>query len=232
MEIDLVITNGWVIDPSQQVNGRYDVAVADGKIVGIRETGKHHLTDRVREVLDADGMLVTPGLIDLHTHVYVGETPLGISADQVGVEQGVTTVVDAGSAGAHTFAGFVERAVKPSVTQVLAYLNIAGAGLCEGLSELADLSKLAPAETAALIRENPLIRGIKARMSGSVVKESGIEPLKIAKQAAQLADVPLMVHIGNAPPKLTEILDLLGAGDVVTHAFHGKKAASSMKRAG
>ncbi|WP_126427993.1 amidohydrolase/deacetylase family metallohydrolase [Brevibacillus marinus] len=223
MESDLVITNGWIIDPSQQLAGRYDLTVAAGKITGIHQPGRRDLLRSARQVLDASGKIVTPGLIDLHTHVFVEETPLGIPADQVGVEQGVTTVVDAGSAGARSFARFVETAVQPSATQVLAYLNIAGAGLCEGLSELADIRKLAPGETAELIQSNPLIRGIKARMSGSVVKQSGIQPLLIAKQVAAEVNRPLMVHIGNAPPSLAEILALLEAGDVVTHAFHGKR---------
>lgn len=166
---------------------------------------------------------MTPGLIDLHAHVYPQKTFLGVAADRVGVEQGVTTVVDAGSVGIWAFDAFVEEVVRPAATRVLAYLNISGDGLCTGGGELADMSRLTPKEAAALIREQPILRGIKARMSGSVVKQNGIRPLLVAKEAAREAGVPIMVHIGNAPPELTEILPLLDRGDVVTHCFHGKK---------
>lgn len=176
-----------------------------------------------KETIDAEGYIVTPGLIDLHAHVFPSKSFLGVAADRVGVEQGVTTVVDAGSVGLWSFDAFLEEAVRPSATRVLAFLNISGDGLCTGGGELADMSRLTPREAAALIREQPVLRGIKARMSSSVVKQNGIRPLLVAKEAAREAGVPIMVHIGNAPPKLTEILPLLDRGDIVTHAFHGKK---------
>ncbi|HZG17333.1 MAG TPA: amidohydrolase/deacetylase family metallohydrolase [Candidatus Bathyarchaeia archaeon] len=223
MKVELLLKNGRVIDPSMGLTGMYDIVITNGSITGIFQQGQSPADDQVERVLDVNGCIVIPGLIDLHTHVFEEETTLGIMADRVGVQQGVTTVVDAGSAGAHTFALFLEKSVKPATTQVLAFLNIAGDGLCGGLSELADLSRLAPAESAKIIKRFPLIRGIKVRMSASVVKNSGIQPLKIAKELANEVKLPLMVHIGNAPPALPEILELLEEGDVVTHAFHGKK---------
>ncbi|NTU22114.1 amidohydrolase/deacetylase family metallohydrolase [Brevibacillus sp. HB1.2] len=227
MKVDLLIRNGRVIDPSQNVNGHYDLAIREGRIVGLYEKGKttddQGMNLESKETIDAEGYVVTPGLIDLHAHVFPTKTSLGVVADRVGVEQGVTTVVDAGSVGLWSFDAFLEEAVYPSVTRVLAFLNISGDGLCTGGGELADMSRLTPREAAALIREQPILRGIKARMSGSVVKQNGIHPLLVAKEAAREAGVPMMVHIGNAPPKLTEILPLLDRGDVVTHAFHGKK---------
>jgi dihydroorotase len=221
--IDLLIQGGRVVDPSQSINGRYDIAISGGRIAALAEPGRLPAQlGGARKTLDASGTIVTPGLIDLHAHVFPGRTPLGIEADRVGIEQSVTTLVDAGSAGARTFATFLDEAVKPAGTRVLAFLNIAGEGLCGGLSELADMDRLTPREAVALIREQPLIRGIKARMSASVVRENGIKPLLVAKEAAREAGCPLMVHIGNAPPALSEILRVLDAGDVVTHAFHGK----------
>jgi len=223
MKVDLLLKNGRVIDPSIGLAGMYDIAITNGNISGIFQQGQSPTDDQAERVLDVNGCIVTPGLIDLHTHVFEEETTLGVLADRVGVQQGVTTVVDAGSAGSDTFELFHEKSVKPASTQVLAFLNIAGDGLCRGLSELADLSRLAPGESAKIIKRFPLIRGIKVRMSASVVKNSGIQPLKIAKELANEVNLPLMVHIGNAPPALPEILELLEEGDVVTHAFHGKK---------
>jgi dihydroorotase len=225
--VDLLVRNGLVIDPSQNLNGHYDLAIREGRIVALYEKKKDANVPEgdvdADETVDADGCLVTPGLIDLHAHVFPTRTYLGVEADRVGVEQGVTTLVDAGSTGVWSFDGFLEEAVRPSVTRILAFLNISGDGLCGGGGELADMSRLTPREAAALISEQPILRGIKARMSSSVVKQNGVRPLLVAKEAAREAGVPMMVHIGNAPPQLTEILPLLDRGDVVTHAFHGKK---------
>jgi dihydroorotase len=219
---DVLIKNGTVIDPSQNIYGPRDVGVADGRIVGLFSPEQISGQMDTQQIIDATGCIVTPGWIDLHVHVFEHETELGINADQVGIEQGVTTVVDAGSSGSKTFERFLADSIEPSVTQVLAWLNISEDGLCGGRNELADLRKLRPLETATLVRKYPVIRGIKVRMSRSVVGENGLEPLRIAKALANELDVPVMVHIGNAPPFLGDILDLLTAGDVVTHAFHGK----------
>ncbi|WP_134684065.1 amidohydrolase/deacetylase family metallohydrolase [Brevibacillus migulae] len=223
MKADILVKNGRVIDPSMGLFGMYDLAITKGKIAAVVQQGNLPVDFPAEQVLDVSGCIVTPGLIDLHTHVFEEDTALGIFADRVGVEQGVTTVVDAGSAGAFTFEAFLAKSVKPAITQVLAFLNISGDGLCRGLSELSDLSRLAPVESAELIKHFPEIRGIKVRMSASVVKNSGIEPLKMARKLSDEVNLPLMVHIGNAPPALPVILDLLKEGDVVTHAFHGKK---------
>jgi dihydroorotase len=218
---DLKIKGGTLIDVSTGRKGKYDIYIDDEKIVQVVENGRQ--VYETKEELDATGCLVTPGLIDLHAHVFEGKIGMGVAPDSVGVEQGVTTVVDAGSSGARYFEEFKAKEVETSETQVLAWLNIAGAGLCEGLSELADIVDIDLALSEKVIKENSIIRGIKARMSGSVVKHSGIEPLSLAKSLGEKLGIPLMVHIGNAPPPLPEILERLSKGDVVTHAFHGKR---------
>lgn len=221
MKADLLIHGGTVIDPSRGTSGAFDVAVSGGKIAGVFEPGTVDV--EAGQTLDASGSYVSPGFIDIHTHIYEGVPAMGVAPDRVGIDQGVTTVVDAGSSGAANFDDFVRRNIKPSKSRVYAWLNISAPGLVEGRSELADLTKLDPKEVLAVIERNrDKIIGIKARMSGSVVKTSGIRPLEIAKDTAREAGLPVMVHIGNAPPQLGDVLDLLEAGDVVTHAFHGK----------
>lgn len=218
--LDLLIINGTLFDAFSGISGKYAVGIEAERIAGIYPTGTQ--LPESKAVLDAKGLYVSPGWVDLHTHVYPKETSLGIDPDLVGLRQGVTTVVDAGSAGEKTFAAFAEKVIGAARTEVLAWLNIAGNGLCGGLAELADLTDIDVRRTSALVKNTPCIRGIKVRMSSSVLGASGLVPLYKAKEAAALADCPVMVHIGNGPPDLSEILDLMGSGDIVTHAFHGK----------
>lgn len=218
-KMDLLLVGGHVLDPYTGRDGRYDIGIKGGRVAGLYPGGG--ILPAAAEVIDVDGDYLSPGWIDLHVHVADGAV-IGIDADTVGVRQGVTTIVDAGSTGSRTFPGFVEHVISKAKTRVLAWLNVSRAGLFDGLSELADLSEIDEEETLRLIAENASIRGIKVRMSSSVVKGTDIEGLRRAKTIAAKAEVPVFVHIGNQPPKLTDVLDLLGAGDVVTHIFHGK----------
>lgn len=223
MEFDLIIANGTVIDPANGLNGEYDIGICDGKIASVYPRGK--LCCPIYStipLLDVKGCIVTPGLIDIHAHVFPGRTTLGIDADKVGIKQGVTTLVDAGSSGAANFHDFMEKVIDQSKTRVLAWINIANDGLCSGLSELSDMTKLDISSTAEIIRRYPAIRGIKVRMSSSVLGGSGLKPLILAKQLSRELKIPVMVHVGNGPPALGDILDLLDKGDIVTHIFHGK----------
>ncbi|MGL4523304.1 MAG: amidohydrolase/deacetylase family metallohydrolase, partial [Bacilli bacterium] len=176
------------------------------------------------EVIDVNGQYISPGWIDLHVHVYTDMTELGIEPDKVGVSQGVTTIVDAGSAGVHTFERFYKNNIMCCKTEVLAFLNLSVHGLCSGLSELSNVEDyMSIEECKRLLNCYPSIVGIKTRMSGSVVKKTNVEALKHAKKIANETKLPIMVHIGNSPPKLEHIVTLLGKGDIITHAFHGKK---------
>lgn len=215
----IIIKNGHVIDPQQQIIEKKEIAIQNGIIVAPEKLG-----DTKCKYIDASGCYVSPGFIDIHVHIFTERTELGIDADLIGIKQGVTTVVDAGSAGFSNYDDFKERVVKRSQTEVLSFLNISRKGLTSGLSELANLEDLMTLEEAKVIFDKePSIVGLKARMSGSVVKDSGIRPLVHARELADVLNVPIMVHIGNPPPNLQEVLPLLRKGDIVTHAFHGKQ---------
>lgn len=215
----IIIKNGYIIDPQQDTIEIKEIAVRNGLLVAPEDSSSANVT-----YIDAEGCYVSPGFIDMHVHIFTGHTELGIDADLVGIEQGVTTVVDAGSAGYSDYAAFKEQVVEPSQTKVLSFLNIARKGLTSGLSELANTQDLMSMEEAEeIFKKEPSIVGLKARMSGSVVKNSGIKPLEHARMLADRLNVPIMVHIGNPPPNLQEIFPLLRKGDIVTHAFHGKK---------
>ncbi|MFJ9410011.1 amidohydrolase/deacetylase family metallohydrolase [Streptomyces sp. NPDC101393] len=222
IRFDLVIRGGLLVDPEKGTAAPGDLAVAGDRIAAVGGPGT--VDPAGAEVYDASGLLVTPGLIDLHTHVYDGTTGLGLPADLAGVRQGVTTVVDAGSCGSDDWPHFAAGVVAPAATRVLSWLNISRHGLVHGTAELvrgaADIDVEA---TAGILARHPeTVRGLKVRMSRSVLGDSGLAPLRTAVRLAGDHALPVMVHVGNAPPAFGDVLDLLGPGDVVTHAFHGK----------
>ncbi|WP_040206964.1 amidohydrolase/deacetylase family metallohydrolase [Neobacillus jeddahensis] len=215
----IVLKNGWVIDPEKKNIVKEDVYIVDGKFASLEEIDSDHKTE-----IDVEGSYVSPGFIDMHVHVFEAKTELGINADKVGIDQGVTTIVDAGSSGIDDYSSFRKTIIEPNQTEVLSFINISRKGLCNGLSELADMDELTTLdELQEILANEKNIVGLKARMSASVVKDNGIKPLEYARKLANEANLPIMVHIGNAPPEITEILPLLTKGDIVTHAFHGKK---------
>ena len=194
-----------------------DLHIVDGRIAP-------HQMDEEASVIEREGLFAAPSFVDMHVHVFETSTSLGINADKVGVEQGVLSVVDAGSTGIDHFELFKKEVMEANKTEVLYFLNVAKKGLCEGLSELADADDLMSAEELDqfIKREKHAPVGIKVRMSGSVLKGQGLNPLIHARKLAAQFALPLMVHIGNAPPQLGEVLNLLENGDIVTHCFHGK----------
>ncbi|WP_081666923.1 amidohydrolase/deacetylase family metallohydrolase [Paenibacillus pinihumi] len=167
------------------------------------------------------GAYVSSGWIDMHVHAMSELHPYGDEIDEIGVKHGVTTIVDAGSCGADRIGGLYE-AGKSSATRLLAFLNISRIGL-ERIDELSRLEWLDETLVHDAIRQYPeFIVGLKARISRSVVKEQGIEPLKIARRLSAGTGLPLMVHIGSAPPAIQEVLRLLERRDIVTHYLNGK----------
>jgi dihydroorotase len=192
-----------------------DIAVRDGRIAAIGSG----LRSGADSVVDVSGRLVTPGLIDLHTHV--GPGYWGIDPDPIAWYSGVTTWVDAGSAGAFTLAG-LRRVATAATVRVPALLNISAIGLAGRTGESRDLANCDTALAIDTIRANrDLFHGIKVRIDTDTVGANGVEPLRRGLTAAEACGVPVMVHIGTAPPSLDEVLDLLRPGDIVTHCASG-----------
>ena len=218
---DLVIRNGVVVDPAQGLSERRDVAIQAGRIVSV---ANEIPPDSAWEVLDTAGHLVTPGLIDIHVHVYPGVSHYGVPPDATCLARGVTTVCDAGSAGADTFDGLRRYVIDVSETRVVAFLNISAIGMVSPLdNELEDLRHASPERAIAVVERNrDLIQGIKVRLSRRHVGRNGLEPLRLARKAADTVGMPIMVHPGDTDPSLGEILAELRPGDLVTHCFHGR----------
>lgn len=222
MSHDLILKGGRVIDPSQNLDGIRDVAFTAGKVSAI---GKDLATGPDTEVRDVSGYIVSPGLIDLHTHVYWGGTSLGVDADEFCRASGVTTSVDTGSAGPGNWAGFRKHVIERSEARILAYLHVSFAGIF-GFSktimvgESENVRLMAPADCAEVADKNrDLIVGIKVRVGRHSSGDQGTAPLSAALQVAEQVGMPLMAHIDHPPPSYEEVVDMLRPGDVITHCF-------------
>jgi dihydroorotase len=218
---DLLLKGGTVIDPAQDLRGVLDVAVQDGKIARV---AANIAKSEARRVIDVPGKTVTPGLIDLHTHVFDGVAANGVHPDIAGVHAGVTTVVDAGSSGCATFSAFPRHILPKCETEVIPLLHICQTGLATNPDIIAE-SSIDLESTLRVAREHKgLIKGIKARMVSPALEIFGMEMPRLAKRAARESGVPLMVHIGDTtkrydPNVVRELLPLLEPGDIVTHLF-------------
>src|ERR1700723_2141832 len=222
MPFDLVLRGGRVIDPSQKLDAVTDVAFAAGKVAMVGNALK---VDPGTDVRDVSGYIVSPGLIDLHTHVYWGGTSIGIDAEEFCRTSGVTTAIDNGSAGPGNFAGFRKHVIEPSQVRILAYLHVSHAGIY-GFSdrvmvgESEELRLMNPIDAVRVADQNrDLIVGIKVRVGLHSSGTSGIVPLDIALEVAEEAGMPLMAHIDHPPPSYEEVVARLRPGDVLTHAF-------------
>ncbi|WP_410013348.1 amidohydrolase/deacetylase family metallohydrolase [Sodalis sp. C49] len=208
-----------IIRQARQPDGTLaDIAVLDGRIAAVGAVP----TSARREINLGGRYYASAGWIDSHVHCYPASPIYHDEPDKVGIACGVTTVVDAGSTGADAVDDFYQltRAAK---TRVYALLNIARTGIVTQ-DELADMTRIDKALAGeAIARHRGFIIGIKARISSSVVGANGVKPLQRAKEIQrENGNLPLMVHIGNNPPDLGRIVDLLGAGDIVTHCYNGK----------
>lgn len=216
---DLLVRGGHVVDPAQGLSAVRDVAIAGGRIVRVAESIPEASAGRV---IDARGKIVTPGLVDIHVHVYDAVVPISVDPDVSSVARGATTVVDAGSAGANTFPGFRKHIVERARTRVFALLNISSVGFAAP-NEYSDLAFVDPDAAVRAIEANrDVILGIKVRMTPNIVGGNDLEVLRRARSAADAAGVPIMVHIGGGASPLERILELLRPGDVVTHALHAR----------
>ena len=223
MLYDLLIKGGTLVDPAQNIHTRKDIAFADGRVAAVADTLD---ADQAHQTLDASGRIVTPGMIDLHVHVYPGVSHLGVDPDTTCLARGATTVVDAGSAGSDTFPGFRKFVIDASDTRIRSMLNISSQGMITqdvgefALPEYANVDKCCQ----MIEQHRDLILGVKVRLTkNSIVSEAaGMTPLERARQAADAAGLPIMVHPQAAwCDSLDDILALMGKNDILTHCFHG-----------
>jgi dihydroorotase len=219
---DLLIRDGRVIDTHQGLDGQFDIAIRGGRVAALApRLDAGAAGDAACRVIDARGLIVCPGLIDLHVHVWEVAN-LGIAPDPHCVRRGATTVFDAGSAGADTFAGFRRFVIDVSATRIRAFLHLSSLGQLSGaVGELTDL-RYASVEQAVRMceRHRDRIVGIKIRMTDSLVGDNGREALRRARAVCEATGLPLMLHPNQSPLSLEQLLAQMRPHDILTHCFH------------
>ncbi|MBA8907727.1 MULTISPECIES: amidohydrolase/deacetylase family metallohydrolase [Aminobacter] len=202
---------------------------ADGMIAAV---GPSLQAPEGAERIDARGAWISPGWVDLHVHVWYGGTDISIRPSECGVERGVTTLVDAGSAGESNFHGFREYIIEPARERIKAFLNLGSIGLvaCNRVPELRDIKDIDLDRILQCHADNSEhIVGIKVRASHVITGSWGVTPVKLGKKIAKILKIPMMVHVGEPPALYDEVLEILGPGDIVTHCFNGKAGSSIME---
>lgn len=215
---DLIVTGGTVIDPYNQFHKTADVGIKNGKIVQVAEALPQEQAGRV---LDAKGMYVTPGWIDLHTHVFLGTSSNAVHPDKdAGVYTGVTTLAEPGGFRSTEVDAFRSTIIDPSITRVIGFVNIAAYRNgpdtpMQGSWELFDQE----ITIQAIADNKDILLGVKVLASIVHAGNLGLTPTKLAIQAARETGTHVMAHIGKAPPVVQDVLNLLGSGDIVTHSM-------------
>jgi len=222
-KIDLLLKEGEIIDPAQGIHQVGSIAIQDGKILGL---GSDLRDDEAEAVFDMRGKILAPGLIDLHCHPAGGFSWLGLPPDEVGLDTGVTLLGDGGTAGAANFDALKKLVIEPAQTEILAFLNIAKAGLI-ALPEIHSLQDIDIHLSKEVVEANrDLIRGIKVRAIEPLAKGIGIKGVEIAKKLATDLRIPLMMHIGEPRERIDRdpmddfsraAVSLLEKGDILSH---------------
>ena len=218
---DLLLKGGTLVDPSADLHGEWDIAVLDGEIAKIAPEIPDQEASRV---IDVAGRIVAPGLIDLHVHVFDGIASNGVNPDLAGVHAGVTTLVDAGSAGCATYSGFPKHIIPNCFTEIIPFMHICQTGLATMPDIVAESSIDLEGTLRVADQYQGLVPGIKARMVSPALEIFGMEMPRLAKRAAKESGIKLMVHIGDTekrydPNVIRELLPILEEGDIVTHFF-------------
>lgn len=220
-DYDLVLKGGRVLDERNGVDGVLDVAVRAGRIAAVGPG----LAEGARQVEDVSGAIVAPGLIDIHTHVYHKATSLSVDPGFISRRSATTTLVDAGSAGAGNYDGLRDYVMAQSPYRIFAFLNISFPGIFgfdKGITiGEATLRHMLPVDrcVAKIEANRDRVVGVKVRIGGPVTGELGLGALELALEAANAVGLPLMTHIGTAPPSYADVVSMLRPGDILTHCF-------------
>lgn len=216
---DIVIRSGEVRDPASGLKARADVAIRDGRIAAIEPSIP---AEKARETIDARGLFVVPGIVDLHTHIYYGGGSVpGIEADPVAARSGVTTWVDAGSFAYDNVAGFRKYIVDRAQVRIFGFVYLYPANR-DPTGDPVKWARNSMRQTAEAIQNNrETLLGVKVQIGANMNGRYSPEFLKIARELCDTNKLKLMVHISDAPPEVPEIMEQMRAGDIITHSYTG-----------
>lgn len=214
---DIVIRNGEVRDPAREFRGKADVGIRDGRIAAIENAIP---PERGLDVIDASGLYVTPGLVDLHTHCYHSATTIGIEADPIAARSGVTTWVDAGTFGHAQTPGFRRWIVNPAQVRIygFVYLYMDNRNPDDDAIRYIRRQMKATGETA--VRNRDILLGVKVQVGSNMSGRYSPEIFQIARELCYEFKLPLMAHISFAPPETDRVMEQMRPGDVVTHCYN------------
>ena len=215
---DLLIKNGEVRDPSREFRKKADVAVRDGRIAAIEANIP---ADRAWDVIDATGLYVTPGLVDLHTHCYHSATGLSVEADPIAARSGVTTWVDAGSFSADQVAGFRRFIVEPAQTRIFGYVYLYSSSRNPDIDPIKHAHSGIKRTGEAVLANRDILLGVKIQVGANMNGKYSYELLKVARALCDEFKIPMMAHISFAPPETPQVMELMRPGDIVTHSYNG-----------
>jgi dihydroorotase len=214
---DLLLIGGTVVNPATKLNQKLDVGVAGNRIATIAADLPRAGAKRV---IDVSGCYVTPGLIDFHVHSYWGVNPYGCNLDALCLATGVTTTMDAGSAGPVNFLGFRKLVYGQSKTRMLGFVALAQHGVLNTPGELLNLGFADSDGAAEAVGNNRDIGvGVKVRLHKKAIGENSREALRLAIKAGEATRTPIMVHVGDTAIGMDEIADTLRPGDIITHCY-------------
>ena len=214
---DIVIKNGELRDPSASLRRKADLAIQDGKIAAIADDIP---AARGLDTIDARGLYVTPGLVDLHTHCYHGGTGLGVEADPIAARSGVTTWVDAGSFGWDTTEGFRRFIVQPQQARIFGFVYLYPSSRDPSVDPVQYVRRQMRPTGDTAVKNRDIILGVKLQVGSNMNGPNSLAFLKIARELCDQHHLPLMAHISFSPPETDQVMELMKPGDVVTHIYN------------
>jgi dihydroorotase len=218
---DLLLTGGTVLNPATKTNEKLDVGVKGGRVTAIEANIPR---TSVARVIDVTGCYVTPGLIDFHVHSYLGVNPYGCDLDALCLATGVTTTMDAGSAGPVNLLGFRKLVYERSKTRMVGFVALAQHGVLNEPGELINLGFAdLDGSAQAVIDNRDISIGIKVRLHKKSIGDNSREALSLAIKAGEASGTPIMVHVGSTAIGMDEIADTLRPGDIITHCYTPQK---------
>src|SRR5690349_13890393 len=220
-QFDILLARGTVVNPATQTNQKLDVGITDGRITALGAGLSH---SGAKLVIDVAGCYVTPGLIDFHVHSYWGVNPYGCNLDALCLATGVTTTMDAGSAGPVNLLGFRKLVYETSKTRMLGFVALAQHGVLNSPGELLNLDFADSDGAAQAVSDNhDLEVGIKVRLHKKAIGENSRAALRLAIKAGEATRTPIMVHVGDTAIGMDEIAATLRPGDIITHCYTPQK---------